>query len=280
MALHVSFSTLFALLFRVVAKNFPDTPRLAMALIYLLVIFPLGLLVALYQGDISTSFSIQTWLILALGGLLFTGFGVFGYMANSHVDAAQFAVIQNTQAVFTIAISGIVLGEQLSTQQLIGVTMLIVGAVIVSVKGFTKDSFKLSKWSIIALLSAAFVGAAFSNEKYLLSQMNQPTYYVFGWGVQTLVMCLVAGREWLQITKFNKQMFGGIISLGLLRSGSGFAGLAALTMIDSGRVSSIRSYKSVLVFLASYFILREKEHVLHKAVGAMLATSGLFLLIN
>ncbi len=75
-------------------------------------------------------------------------------------------------------------------------------------------------------------------------------------------------------------MFTGIMSLGLLRSVSGFAGLGALELIDSSLVSSIRSYKSVLVFIAGYFILKEKEHVTRKAVGAALATIGLLLLID
>jgi transporter family protein len=278
--LHVAFSTIYALLFRKVAQEFPDTPRLSMALIYLLVIFPLGLIAAFFQGGIDINMSLQIWIFLVFGGVLFTGFSVFGYMANSHVDATQFAVIQNTQAVFTIIVSGLLLGEQLSSEQLIGVAMLVIGAIVVSVKGFNRSTFRFSKWSVVAMISALFVGAAFSNEKYLLGQMNQQTYYVFGWGVQTLVMCLVAGKEWQQITKFNKKMFTGIMSLGLLRSISGFAGLGALALIDSSLVSSIRSYKSVLVFIAGYFILKEKEHVIRKAIGAVLATIGLLLLID
>ncbi len=187
--LHVAFSTIYALLFRKVAQEFPDTPRLSMALIYLLVIFPLGLIAAFFQGGIDINLSLQTWILLVLGGILFTGLSVFGYMANSHVDAAQFAVIQNTQAVFTIIVSGLLLGEHLSFEQLAGVAMLVTGAIVVSVKGFSKDSFRLSKWSVVAIASALFAGAALSNEKHLLSQMNKQTYYVFGWGMQTLVMC-------------------------------------------------------------------------------------------
>ena len=145
--LHVAFSTIYALLFRKVAQEFPDTPRLSMALIYLLVIFPLGLVAAFFQGGIDINLSLQTWILLVLGGILFTGFSVFGYMANSHVDATQFAVIQNTQAVFTIIVSGLLLGEQLSFEQLIGVAMLVVGAIVVSVKGFNRSTFRFSKWN-------------------------------------------------------------------------------------------------------------------------------------
>ena len=75
-------------------------------------------------------------------------------------------------------------------------------------------------------------------------------------------------------------MFSGIMSLGLLRSGAGFAMLGALALIDSSLASSVRSYRSVLVFIAGYFILQEKEHVIRKAVGSVLATIGLLLLID
>jgi drug/metabolite transporter (DMT)-like permease len=278
--IHILFSTAFALSFRRLAKRLPSIPRLASALMYLLVISPAGIIYALIQGDIDFSFSAFTWVMLLFAGLLFAGANIFSWRANSHIDAAQFAVIQNVQAIFTVIFSFIFLGERLAAVQWVGAVILVIAAALVSVKGFTKETFHISKWSWVAVLASVILGAAISNEKFLIGQMSLPTYYIIGWGLQTLWMTALVGSEWRKLPELKLTDYRDIIWQGLLRTGAGFSIVTALTLADSGLLSSIRSYKAVLVFLCALIFLGEKEHFWRKAAGSVLATIGLLLLIN
>ena len=71
------------------------------------------------------------------------------------------------------------------------------------------------------------------------------------------------------------------VQLGLLRTFGGFALVYALKESDnSSLISGITSYKTALVVMGSYFLLKEKEHILIKIAGTILATTGLLLLIG
>ena len=277
---HILFSTAFALSFRKLAKRLPHVPHLASALMYLMVISPAGIIYALVLGDISFEFSTFTWFLLLVAGLLFAGTNFLAWRANSHLDAAQFSVIQNIQGLFTVIASAIFLGERLNTTQIYGVVVIVTAAAIVSVKGFTKDTFHITKWSWVAIISSLFLGAAISNEKYLVGQMSLSTYFIIGWGIQTIWMTVLVGKEWSLLKELKLVDYRDIAWQGLLRTGAGFTIVTALTLADSGLLSSIRSYKAVLVFLCALIFLGEKEHFWRKAAGSVLATVGLLLIID
>ncbi len=278
--IHILFSTSYALSFRRLAQRLPHVPHLATALMYLLTIWPIGIGYALYNGDINFNLSAGIWIMLLIAGLLFAGFNFLGWRANTHIDAAQFAVISNLQGVFTVILSGIFLGERLAPIQLLGVVIIVSAASMVAVKGFTKDTFRIGKWSWVAILSAIFAGAAISSEKFLVGEMSLPTYFILGWGLQTIWMTVLVGKEWRHLSSLTKVDYRDIVWQGLLRTGAGFAIIHAFLLADSGLLSSIRSYKTVLIFLAALIFLGENEHFWRKATGSVLATIGLLLLIN
>jgi len=278
--IHILFSTSYALSFRRLAKRLPHVPRLASALMYLFTIWPIGIAYALFNGDIHFSFSPFVWVMLLIAGLLFAGFNFLGWRANSHIDAAQFAVISNIQGIFTVIISGIFLGERLSPIQLLGVMVIITAACMVSVKGLTRKTFRIDNYSWIAIASSVCAGAALLAEKFLIGEMTLPTYYIIGWGLQTIWMTVLVRKEWKHLPELKAADYRDIIWQGLLRTGAGFAIIVAFTMADSGLLSAIRSYKTVLVFLAALIFLGEKDHLWRKAIGSILATAGLLLLLN
>lgn len=278
--LHILFTTAYSLSLRQLAQKFPDISRLATTLMYLLVIAPAGILYAFIFGEVSFNLSPLAWLFLVIAGLLFAGANFLAWKANTHLDAAQFAVIQNIQAIFTVIISAAFLGERLSPEQIVGAVILVITASTVSANGLSKKTFHISKWSWIAIVSSLLLGAAISNEKYLVGEMSLSTYFFIGWSLQTLCMALLTGKEWSNLPSLKADAYKGIIWQGLLRIGAGFTLVTALTLTESGVLASARSFKAVLIFVFALVILKEKNHLWRKIIGSVLAATGLWLLVS
>ena len=281
-SIYLLLSTTFALVYRHFAKQHPGQALLSNALMYLLTVTPFGILWALYSGDISFAFPWHLWFFLVLGGIFFALANMIAFMANSKVDAAQFSILSNIRVITTIVISSLLLQETLSLKQLIGVALLLSAAGIITSLKLNRKTLHLDRFTWLAILSAIFMGPGISNEKFLLDRMTFSTYLVVGWGFHTLAMIVMAGKQMSRAqAMLTSKSWWQLILLGLLRTFAGFALVYALRESDnSSLISGITSYKTALVVVGSYLLLREKEHIALKLAGTILATTGLLLLIN
>ncbi len=280
--IYLLLSTTFALVYRNFAKQHPGQALLSSALMYVLTVTPFGILWALYSGNISFGFPIHLWFFLVLGGVFFALANIIAFVANSKVDAAQFSILSNFRVIITIVISSIVLQETLSLKQLIGVALLLSAAVIITSLKLNRKTLHIDRFTLLAILSAIFKGTGISNEKFLLDNMTFSTYLIVGWGFHTLAMIVIAGKH-MRAAKamLTSKSSWQLILLGLLRTFAGFALVYALPESDnSSLISGITSYKTALVVIGSYFLLREKEHIVIQIAGTILATTGLLLLVN
>jgi transporter family protein len=278
--LHLIFSAGFALVQRSVSRQFTTHAKVAVAFIYGLFVTPLGVAYGLLNYDISFNFSLLTWIFLFIAGVIFALANITAYRSNAHIDAAQFAILTNLIAVFTVIIAAIFLSERMTLTQLLGVAILVSAAGLVSVRKTTKRTFQISSWSILAILSALFAAMGLTFEKHLLGQMNVGTYMIIGWGFQTLAMVVLAAKEWHTLKDFNKRGIAKLSSLGVLRFLQGVTFVTATSQANIGLLTSIVSYKSVLIFAGGIIILREKNHIIIRLFGSVLATIGLFLVFS
>ena len=280
--IYLFLSSSFALVYRHFAKQHFDKALLCTALMYVLTVIPFGILWALYLGDISFGFPVHLWFFLVLGGIFFALGNIIAFVANSKVDAAQFIILSNFRVITAIVISSILLQETLSLKQFVGVALLLSAAVIITFLKFNRKTLHVDRFTLLTILSAIFWGAGISNEKFLLDNMTFSTYLIVGWGFHTIVMIVIAGKHFggAKAMLTSKSLWQ-LIMLGLLRTFAGLALIYALRESDnSSLISGIMSYKTALVVIGSYFLLREKKHILVKIPGTILATIGLLLLVN
>lgn len=277
-------SVTFSLVQRTFAQQYPGRAPLSTALMYAMILTPLSWTVALIIGDISFDFQAATWVLIAIGGLLFALANIAAFDASTHVDVGQFNIIANIRTMTTIIVSSIVLNETLNSKQLVGAGIIMSAAILVATTRFTADTKRLDRHTVIAIASSLFFGLAFTNEKWLLDQMSFSTYLVLGWSSQTVAMVLFAlhpkQRKYFKQSITDKKYMKFISVMGLIRTVAGFLVVYALQESDnSSLIVSIVSYKTALVVVAAYFILKERDHMRQKMIGAACATVGLLLLI-
>ena len=159
---------------------------------YLATVVPFGIVWSIAQGGFSLDFPVGIWWFSVLAGLLFALSNIAAFKANTKVEASQFAIITRFRVVVIVAASWLLLGDTLTPLQFLG-ACIVFGSKPVC--GFTdtaeKRKNKVGIYTVIAVLSAVFMGLAITSEKYILSSVNLATYVVIGWGLQAFFMTLL-----------------------------------------------------------------------------------------
>lgn len=280
LALHLLFTSAFAIVYRRVAKNLNGYGRVVTSVIYLCFQAPAGIAIGLWQGDKALSFPLETWVLVGFGALFFAAANFWAYRANEELDAAQFAIITNLEAFFVIIFAGLFLGENLTALQLLGAVLLIIAAINVAVEKTGRRTFRVGRASLIALCACLFVAAGLTTEKALLKEMGFATYVFVAWSAQTIAVGLFTFRDRKKFKQLRRKQFAEIMVLGVLRLGAALSAVAAITLVDISIVASVRSYKPILIFFGALIFLGEKRDFRRRMIGAGLATIGLLLLLE
>lgn len=265
---------------RQLARTFARANRLVNAFFFVAVLYPIGLFVAiLTTPDLSIGWA-SFWLLL-FGGALFPFVNLLIYRANRDMDAGLFTIISDLIPVVSITAGWLLLNEGLSGQQLIGAAIILLAALLVTLPQL-KHHMRNNRVAMICALSAVtLLGLGFVFERYMLTRMDFGAYIVFGWGFQMLWGVVFAWRERKSYKiLFDPKIRGKLWAFSLSSTFRGLCIVGALYL--SGNVSVVMasaSFLTVLVVVAAYFILKEKEWLWLKLGAATLGVIGL-LLIN
>lgn len=281
--IHQILETIFALVYRDYAKKHPKDHFVTNVVMYLATVVPFGIVWSITQGGFSLDFPVSIWWFFGLAGLLFALGNIAAFKANTKVEASQFAIITRFRIVVIVAASWVLLGDTLTPLQFLG-ACIVFGSSLSAVLPTRqkKRKSKVGIYTLIAILSAVFMGLAITSEKYILSSVNLATYVVIGWGLQAFFMTLLANRQLARVPALIKDgSIKTILLLGGLRTVAGFCFINALQLSDNASlIGSIAALQVILVVIGGYIFLNEKKYGVQKFVAASAAFVGVLLLVN
>ena len=281
--IHQILETIFALVYRDYAKKHPKDHFVTNAVMYLATVVPFGIVWSIAQGGFSLDFPVSIWWFFGLTGLLLALGNIASFKANTKVEASQFAIITRFRVIVIVVASWVLLGDTLTPLQFLG-ACIVFGSSL-SVVFLTRRKTRKSKvgiFTIIAILSAVFMGLGITSEKYVLSSVNLATYVVVGWGLQAFFMTLLANRQLARVPVLIKDgSIKTILLLGGLRTIAGFCFINALQLSNNASlIGSIAALQVILVVIGGYIFLNEKKYGVQKFVAASAAFIGVILLVN
>lgn len=83
-----------------------------------------------FDGFSPSSWSGREWGLIGLAGLSGAISWLFYFMALRSADASRVAAIDRTSLVFVALLAAIVLGEQLKAKAIVGIVLMVVGAIL------------------------------------------------------------------------------------------------------------------------------------------------------
>jgi drug/metabolite transporter (DMT)-like permease len=271
-------STAFSLFQRQISQRSKIPLNLIAALLFALVVYPAGLLYALVDGVFAIQWSwISVSLILSVGIVI----GVFNSLTlklNKHIDATQYIIIGNLYTPLAVVLGVYLLHEAFTAKQFFGMVLLVIGAILVAAKGFKKSTFRFDKYSWYCALASLLLGVGLIIERTALNYMNASAYLVLGWGAQGLVTLILASKEFHLVKQMSRNDWLDVFKIGIARSAHALGFLLSVAISKNiALVATVTSFRIPLVFVASFLLLNERDHLWRKVVGVGIATIGLLL---
>ena len=255
-------------------KNTDNNGQIAFSFHVTLVTIILSFGLLLYQpftiaGDIPLIIFF-TLICGIFGSLCYT----FSYTAQKHVEAGISSVISNSYTPVTIVLATVFLSEKLTGIQILGTVILFIGMLVVS-KRHKTGRFSFDKYFMMMLLSGIFLGILITAERYLQKTTGFTTGTMLSWWS----VCLFLGVITF-ITK-NKHTYSkkDVLITGTLRFFQNLSWVSLVYVVGNlSLVSSITTFKVVLMFIAGALFLNEKEDLSRKIIGSIIAVVGLLLM--
>jgi len=267
------------LLQRRLGQAIPQYNRLVNGFFFLVIHYPLGLITASIIGFNVHIGWVNALTLLAMG-ITFPLTDMLAFRASKDVDAGLFGILTNLSPVITITFAALLLSERLTPQQFAGALIIIFSALLVSITAYNRSSKNTKAGIILALLSVMLLGLGTVYESWILKRIGMGSLLVYGLGLQTFWMAVFAWPQRQHIGEIINRKYGPeVLALSLSKSLKGLAFIGALYLSKSAAiVSAFTGFLPVMLVLAGFLFLHEKQYLKLKIVAAATGSIGLIVL--
>lgn len=255
-------------------KNIDNEGQIHFAFQVTFITVILSLLLPLFEP-----FRIQGDIYYLLGlslicGLFGAGYFIFSYTAQKHVEAGVSSLVSNIYTPITIVLATVFLNEKLTLIQIFGTILLLIGMLIVS-KKHRIGKFKFDKYFVFMILSGVMLGVCLVAERALMKITGFTAGTMFSWWAQCIFLGLIT------LITHNKSIYSkkDITITGVLRFFQSLSWVVLIFVVGNlSLVSAITTFKVVIVFIGGAIFLKEREDLLIKIIGSIIALAGLLLM--
>jgi drug/metabolite transporter (DMT)-like permease len=195
-------------------------------------------------------------------------------VATKHIDAGVTTLVNNINTPITIIIATLLLGEKLTPIQILGTVVLLFAIVVVS-KKHRIGKFKFDKYFLLMVLSGVFLGFVLVAERALQKTTGFTAGTMLSWWGQFIFL----GAAMLITKSKHEYTNKDVIITGIFRFFQALSWVMLVFVVGNiSLVSSITTFKVVIMFIAGALFLGEKDDLKRKVIGSIIAVIGLLLM--
>lgn len=205
---------------------------------------------------------------------------IFMFKAFKGAPASDVSVILISSTMWSVISAIVVLGERLSIKNGVGITLIIIGVLVV--QNVNLRSFKINKYHLYALVSAVLYGMAFINDIFIVKQYKSvASYMVIAFALPAFTILILQPTAIPKIKYFAKKSL-----LPKLFICTFFYALSAIFIYSAYKaggqasiISSVQQSNVIFIIVLAYLFLNEREKMNYKIVGGILTLCGVLLLV-
>ncbi len=148
------------------------------------------------------------WLYIVLSVILYTLFNIFSFISIEKIESAKFSIILSTSNIFVIVFSALFLGKTLTLIQLVGTAVVFLGIILLNYKLFKNNSLKeilsIGIGEILAFCAAVSLGAAVTNDGFLVTKSSLYLYVGLAFILPALVVAFINKKDFTHFSKINR----------------------------------------------------------------------------
>lgn len=219
------------------------------------------------------------WVNLGIMTLFYSLGNLFTFKAFKIAQASEVSVIFASSTVWSVLAAVLMLGEKLTLNKIIGIALVVFGIVAIN---YTKTNWKINRGHLFALFGALLFGIAFTNDAFIINRFDSvASYMIIAFAAPAINILFYSPKS----VKKIKYYFDNKILLKLLIC-SIFYALSAITIFEAYKrggeasiISPISQSSIIFTVVIGYFFLKEKDNLLNKSLGTILAFVGVLFLI-
>jgi probable blue pigment (indigoidine) exporter len=230
----------------------------------------------------------KTAILLSFVGLGYGFGGLFGFRAYRTLNALTISIVNQIMPVLVLVFSWLLLGSKMSALQLLAFAIVMTGTLIAVIEPQKKSRAQSMNGMLFAFGGIIISSLSWVLFNHVTTITKVSPFHVF---IFIRIGLLINGLLLFAIPAFREEIFG-LFKLGrkqfsyyLNESVGTVYGLMtvfAMVYLPDGTNPSLISLivaAITQICLFAYFLLRKKEHYIkQKAIGAIIAFSGLLLL--
>ena len=266
------------LLQRILLKNNKSEPISFSIFFQIGVALVIGMIVLVIQGRIPIpNISNISWSVLVMT-VLYALSNILIFKSLKVTEASRFTIIFSSKTLFAIIGSSLIFKEGLTPIQWVGAVLIIVGVVAVS---SSKLNLKFNKGDMFALAAAFLFGLANTNDRFLVKFFDPYSYVVLGFLLPGVLIAIFYPKKIVNMKEYIKKTFiFKMLLLCLLYGLSAVAFFAALSISpNSSQIFTINAFGAIITVVLAIVVLKERDYLARKIIGAIVSLAGL-LLVN
>ena len=268
----------YSLLSRRLAVTLPHAQMQVTAVLFALT-FGFAAPIALVYGDVHLNALVVWWPLLLCAGIA-TSISVALFLsAFRYLDAAMGTLLATMHVVLSVLGGMYLLGEHMGIQQLTGAALVVVAVTYaLSVHVSKRERRNWLRGILFAIGSAIAFAVGAVIEKYLLGQMNIPSYVVWGLGSQCLVGLsfgvLLGRRHFRDVLRLRHATL--LIGTGIIRTCMAMFFVFSLVLLKSLCIAIVLAgLRPLFVAFLAAWLLRERKFLLRKVIASIVAALGI-----
>lgn len=273
--LSILFSSTRGLFHRTVMKKDDSSPY-AQTVIYGILVGIFSLLIALFGGFHAPGLNLLPNFFLVL--ILLTLAPLLTFKGYQLVEAGQVSILMSTQVLWTVVLSFIFLHESVIFLKIIGILLILIGMTLVNFRG---QKLEFGKGQLYILGAALLYGISYVNAFYILRNLDAPSFEVYASLLPAMALLLFRPKVIYKMGFYKRTSNWLSVLLAAL-----FDTLATLALYfayqlggNASQIAPLSATSVVLTVILAAVFLQERQYLVNKTLGAMVAVWGIILTI-
>lgn len=246
------------------------------------IVFQISVGILMFIGTLFTGFSLdgieQVWWPVVISTILFGVGHIISAKALRKVEASTFSVLYATQAIWTMVLGIVLLGETMTALQVAGTLLIFSSVVMISKK---LRGIQLDRGTLLGLFAALLVGVAIYYWSYVGRFVDGLSWGAVSFVATGIFVALIRPTALHKTKAFLKP--NALMRMSALAVTYGTGSLTMLYAYKAGTfalVTPLRQTSIILtVFFALWFLKGERNNIGRKIAAACVCMAGVVLIV-
>lgn len=275
-ALSVLLFSVNGLLHRVLMKDSKSDPH-AQAFMFTCLVGLFGYFIAIYNGGIKSYITIPQLPSFLLMAALITIGSVYAFKGFKYIEASEHTILLTSSKLWSLIGTVLLLGEAITTRKFGGALLILAGVIIAE---WRKQKFKFNVGAVYVLVAALSYGGGEVLSFLTLRNFDSAAFLIYGSILSAIMLAVTRPSLFSHLSFYAKPK--NLANIIIVSINDTLATLFLFNAYQIGRnalqIGPIMATQAIVTVILAYILLREKDYMLQKIVGAMMAAGGILLI--